>query len=631
MIGNKLVGWYGGVFCVWGLGWLRFFIWNLWAKYFGVSLAREIYQDFKIYYNNLCIKNNIIFFKTNLLTFIFCTIFFQNTFANTASDIVENKPLKQTLTTVGLASKFYEIEKVSEKIQSRNISIRQQITKLTQDMEKIDRKINDVNGVKFKGSNKYKIFHSDISNRYKIDFSNIKKGGVKITDKLDYLTKNKAAIAKFNTDLKNAKPGIEKLSKFDKIFTKTADSLDSIGKAVLVLDVANDAFLLEDRVENGSSTYGELLLIGLKVVESFQPTIPFTATPSDVGRAMLDLLVDSKNENKSLLNFNLAMSKNIDQIVEGDSSIYSFLLKKLSAKSFNEEGFYEELDVYYNTLTNEYIGYMRDLLSVLDDQDLLLRRETEKAFIPASIELYSVLRNGILIQKNRINNEIDDIEKGKGYYAILEFSAWYINTKIMRDANLLDNNIKEKDSLKNLINSLRDDLALVPDIESKKYSPYYYPYVKYLFDKRFVDGDFSAKFIPNENITKLEFLKITAKISKDNNKYISELLKGNSELMSRREIASELVNWIIKSWPDAIKTVQFHPNPPTGWDSNSYFLKDFGIADSNVNGFNLDSKVTRAEAAKLLVKSYFTFTSKCKISTNFIPGDKIVTTDACKN
>lgn len=176
----------------------------------------------------------------------------------------------------------------------------------------------------------------------------IRKSNSSAQNAIRILNKN---IGKVDGDIKILLNG--RLSSFEKI-GNVAGKAD---KAAVALDVLNDLSMLQNRIDQGSSAAAESLNILLKVVQTKLPSIPGMPSPSDIGRAMLDLVAELKTRNISLSNLMQQRNAQVTHLAVDDLAIIQAdLCKFLASTTSDFDGTYHY--VYDNRI--KYIGELID-------------------------------------------------------------------------------------------------------------------------------------------------------------------------------------------------------------------------------------------------------------------------------
>lgn len=211
-------------------------------------------------------------------------------------------------------------------------------------------------------------------------------------------------------------------------FLKT---LDAFGKIVTVADLAIEASQFGERVNNGSTAWLEGLTLTLKAVESFQPTIPFTPTPSEVAREIIDLQIALKNRNKSFLN-NLdgARQATID-LTTGDASIDKYILRKLQENkttfdTSNAANFEKDVNAVYVNLRKDYmVNHFNVVLkNFYDTQTLLIDEKADTwSFDTDGKAMFKSFINAIDDEIKKLNDEDTKIWQNKGLATVADYAA----------------------------------------------------------------------------------------------------------------------------------------------------------------------------------------------------------------
>lgn len=199
-----------------------------------------------------------------------------------------------------------------------------------------------------------------------------------------------------------------------------------LGWAAVAAEVANDMNKLSNRVNSGSNIKAELLNSGLRVVENFIPSIPFVSTPSDVGRAMLDLGIALKDRNKSLLETASVHSNLTLDLIIGSNSIESQLARKLDGVPLEKLG-----GIYASVSKNQEDRLLR-AADMLYQYRQFLTEERDDAWLKDSKAMFASLIAGIDLDIENILGEVKFVRDGKGFGVVMEYANWKAGQEAIR-------------------------------------------------------------------------------------------------------------------------------------------------------------------------------------------------------
>lgn len=316
-----------------------------------------------------------------------------------------NKDVKDSVTAAGLVDAI-----------NKTTNIRKYVADNEKKSESIANNLKEL-------SNKYENYKYTIDLRSKglekpIPLESTKKALQTLTSKYNGIGADIATVGGKQTLLLNEMKAVEK----GKIVGQVGSA---IGWVSVAAEVANDMSKLSDRVNSGSNMKAELLNSGLRVVENFIPSIPFAATPSDVGRAMLDLGIALKERNKSLLNTASVHSNLTLDLIIGSNSIESQLARKLEGVPLEKLG-----DVYASVSKNQEDRLLRTA-DMLYQYRQFLTEERNDAWLKDSKAMFDSLIAGIDLDIESILSEVKSVREGKGFGVIMEYANWKASQKAL--------------------------------------------------------------------------------------------------------------------------------------------------------------------------------------------------------
>lgn len=317
-----------------------------------------------------------------------------------------NKDVKNSVTTAGLVDAI-----------NKTTTIEKYIAENAKKSESIASSLKEL-------SNKYGNYKYTLDLRSKglekpIPLESTKKALQTLTGKYNGIGADIAAVGGKQAMLLDEMKAVEK----GKVIGQVGSA---IGWVSVAAEVANDMSNLSNRVNSGSNMTAELLNSGLRVVENFIPSIPFVATPSDVGSAMLDLGIALKERNKSLLDTASVHSNLTLDLIIGSNSIESQLARKLDGVPLEKLG-----DVYASVSKSQEDRLLR-AADMFYQYRQFLTEERNDAWLKDSKAMFDSLIAGIDLDIENILSEVRSVREGKGFGVIMEYANWKSSQEALR-------------------------------------------------------------------------------------------------------------------------------------------------------------------------------------------------------
>lgn len=352
-----------------------------------------------------------------------------NLFSNVQADDWED--IKGSLNMAGLstdifdATKFDILKKQNELSQQVKMYV-EGIGILEEDIARLDLKINQykqpsklANSLKNPSSSTLKAFIKTMKTNAAplIDQVNVKIAGQeKLNLKIQELEGQKLKIANDLDDIKISKS------------MKTLTTLKYLGYAATVVDIGVDASKINERIAQGSTGWLEAANLLLKGVEAFQPTIPFTKTPSDVGREIINYQAALKSRNASLVQGNEIANNSTIEFLNGGASIEAYMFRKLQERNanFNVNNFEQDVNEAYKSIRKDYMeNHFSVFLKNLYETKEMLAKEKDNAWgWTDSKAMFQSLINGIDLNIKSLLDESSKIwNQDKGLNPVIDFAS----------------------------------------------------------------------------------------------------------------------------------------------------------------------------------------------------------------
>ena len=289
---------------------------------------------------------------------------------------------------------------------------------------------------------------------------------IPIVGKIPLVNKIKAITP--SSTVNNLKPtGVSKLG-------KTAGKVGKVaGPVLLMADITVDLFKAKDRIEKGSTASLEGLNIALKITESLIPSIPFAKTPSDVGRAMIDLKSALISRNSSLLKGNEIVNETSSSFINGEASLSAYLVRAIQKESTQEEIRRVGIKRAYLDIRKEYMeNHFSSYYTSLHDTKKFLLQEKDAAWFKDSKAMFTSLIAGVTAAEQSMYNEAGRIwQNNQGLDIFKAYNDVIVAEDQLRSnvALLSQEDAKMNKQMANLSNSLEsfsiqaEQLTVAPD------------------------------------------------------------------------------------------------------------------------------------------------------------------------
>ncbi|MBF0376837.1 MAG: hypothetical protein HQK72_05090 [Desulfamplus sp.] len=258
--------------------------------------------------------------------------------------------------------------------------------------------------------------------------------------------------------------------------SKAIKAIAALGLIGTAIDIGIDVSEWSKRVEDGSTNTLESLNLFLKSVEVFQPTIPFTKTPSDVGRAMIEWQSALKQRNKSLLASNDTAINGAASFIHGDASIEKYIERRSGDNDFMERVQTVGITNAYNELRAEYMkNHFSNYVKLLYDTKSFLEKEKDSAWLSDSKKMYDSFIAGIDMSIKNMTEKSGDIWSNNRGFDIAK-AIYEKNTALTKAKNkynelkrLSDDFSLQSAELSSSINKLQEDaVQLQKNIDEEK-------------------------------------------------------------------------------------------------------------------------------------------------------------------